>query len=131
MPKPENVINNSFKNRPEAINRKGQPKKVLTSFKESMEKKYGKKIPQSEIREIMEYIETLPLNKLQEFVKDTNLPAACIAYGLAILKGDKTSMNRVTIVETLKNRLYGTPKQTISAEVKQEKIIVELPENDT
>jgi hypothetical protein len=110
---PENVIKNGFKKNPQNINRKGKPKKALTSIMEYLEKTYGKPIPKAESIKLLEYIETLPISKLVEFVKDQELPAIVQAYGRLLLTGDQKDMRRVSAAELIKDRVHGKPKQAI------------------
>lgn len=110
---PQKVIDNGFKKNPQNINRKGRPKPVLMSVMQYLEKEYGKPIPKAESIRLLEYIETLPIVKLVEFVKDQNLPAIVQAYGRLLLTGDQKDMRRVSAAELIKDRVHGKPKQSV------------------
>jgi hypothetical protein len=109
----DNLKDKGFDKRPENINRKGRPKPVLMSVMEYLEKEYGKPIPKAESIRLLEYIETLPIVKLSEFVKDQKLPAIVQAYGRLLLTGDQKDMRRVSAAELIKDRVHGRPKQSV------------------
>lgn len=113
MANKDNLKDKGFDKRPENINRKGRPKPVLMSVMEYLEKEYGKPIPKAESIRLLEYIETLPIVKLSEFVKDQKLPAIVQAYGRLLLTGDQKDMRRVSAAELIKDRVHGRPKQSV------------------
>jgi len=120
----QNLINKGFDKRPENINKKGQPKKVLTTLMEYLEKEYGKPIPKAESIKLLEYIESLPVVSLANFVKDQNLPAIVQAYGRLLLTGDQKDFRRVSAAELIKDRIHGKVSQKVdlSTDIKTIKV---------
>ena len=124
MANKQNLINKGFDKRPENINKKGQPKKVLTTLMEYLEKEYGKPIPKAESIKLLEYIESLPVVSLANFVKDQNLPAIVQAYGRLLLTGDQKDFRRVSAAELIKDRIHGKVSQKVdlSTDIKTIKV---------
>jgi hypothetical protein len=114
---PDKIKGKGFDKRPQNINRKGQPKKVLKTLMEYIEKTYGQPISKAESMKLLEYIETLPLIKLAEFVKDQELPAIVQAYGRLLLTGDQKDLRRVNAAELIKDRVHGRPKQAVDLDL--------------
>jgi hypothetical protein len=65
----------------------------------------------------MEYIESLSVEKLAEFVKDKGIPAIVQAYGRLLLTGDNKDFRRVQGAEMINDRLHGKPKQISEVEL--------------
>jgi len=124
MPKPENLRGKGFKERPENINKKGAPEKVLTSLTDYIEKTYGKKPPKGEVIALMEYIECLAIDKLTEFLKDKQIPVIVQAYGRLLLTGDQKEMRRVQGAEMINDRIHGRPKQATEVTGKDGKDLI-------
>ena len=97
---------------PQNINKKGVPKKVLTSLLDYCEKHYGKRPPKAEVIPLMEYIECLPVDQLALFIEDTSIPAIVQAYGRLLLKGDTKDFRKVQAAEMINDRIHGKPKQS-------------------
>jgi len=97
----------TFKDRPHDINRKGKPDGVVKTLLEQIELKYGKRGSKEDAIKMLEYIETLPVSKLAEFVKDDTIPAIVQAYGRLILTGDGKDFRRVSGAEIVKDRIHG------------------------
>ena len=93
------------------INRNGAPKKILTSLIEYFEKIFGKRPPKGEVLSLMEYVESLPIEKLTEFIKDKSIPVIIQAYGRLLLTGEQKDFRRVQAAEMINDRLHGRPKQ--------------------
>jgi hypothetical protein len=110
---PSKIIGKGFDKRPQNINRKGQPKRVAVSLTEYIEKQYDKRPPKAEVLALMEYIESLSVEKLTEFVKDKGIPAIVQAYGRLLLTGDQKDFRRVQGAEMINDRLHGKPKQSV------------------
>lgn len=110
---PDKIKGKGFDKNPQNINRNGAPKKVLKTLMESLREKYGEPIGKAESHELMVYIETLPVQKLAEFVKDQELPAAVQAYARLLLTGDAKDIRRVSAAEMIKDRVHGKPIQAV------------------
>lgn len=100
-----------FKTNPQNINKKGAPEKVLTSLTEYFEKTYGKRPPKGEVLALMEYVESLSVKNLKEFVQDIEIPTIVAAYGRLLLTGEQKDFRRVQAAEMINDRLHGKPKQ--------------------
>lgn len=93
------------------INKKGAPVKVLTSLTDYFEKTYGNRPPKGEVLSLMEYVESLPIEKLIEFLKDKSIPVIIQAYGRLLLTGEQKDFRKVQAAEMINDRLHGRPKQ--------------------
>ena len=96
-----------FDKNPQNINKKGTPSPVFKTLLEQIELKYGKRGSKEDAIKMLEYIETLPVSKLAEFVKDDTIPAIVQAYGRLILTGDGKDFRRVSGAEIVKDRIHG------------------------
>lgn len=109
---PDKIKENGFRQRPQNINRKGRPKPVAMSLTDYIEHAYGKRPPKDEVRGLMEYIESLPVDRLKVFIQDPQIPVIVQAYGRLLLTGDQKDFRRVQAAEMINDRLHGKPKQT-------------------
>jgi hypothetical protein len=133
MPKPENIKNKGFDKHPENINRKGAPKKVLRTLMETLKKEYGEPISKTESKDLLIYIETLPVHKLTDFVKDEKIPAIVQAYARLLLTGEQKDLRRVNAAELIKDRNHGKAKQAIDLSNEDKSMtptVIILPNND-
>jgi len=103
---------NGFQKNPQNINKKGAPEKVLTSLTEYFESIYGKRPPKGEVLSLMEYVESLSVEKLTAFVNDKTIPAIVSAYGRLLLTGEQKELRRVQGAEMINDRIHGRPKQS-------------------
>ena len=106
------------------INKKGAPEKVLTSLTDYFEKIYGKRPPKGEVLSLMEYVESLPIEKLTEFLKDKSIPVIIQAYGRLLLTGEQKDFRRVQAAEMINDRLHGRPKQATEVTGKDGKDLI-------
>jgi hypothetical protein len=117
---------NGFQKNKANINRKGAPKKVLTSLTEYFESIYGKRPPKGEVLALMEYVECLSVDKLGEFLKDKTIPVIVQAYGRLILTGEQKDFRRVQGAEMINDRLHGKPKQSTDININSKEEIKQL-----
>jgi hypothetical protein len=114
------VIHQSEKG--ESGNPNGRPKSVAVSLTQYIERKYGKRPPKAEVLALMEYIESLSVEHLTEFVKDKGIPAIVQAYGRLLLTGDNKDFRRVQGAEMINDRIHGKPKQTATIGVHDDNV---------
>lgn len=97
----------------ETANRRGGPKKALTILTDYVKREYGVVPNKGEIRDMMNYIESLPVKQLRKFIKDPLIPACVAAYGELILTGRPAAMRKVQGSEMLNDRINGKLVQPI------------------
>ncbi len=117
MPNPENLINQTFRDKPERINKSGANRKTATALIHYIQKQYGIKPLKAEIRTMMEMVESLPAKDLRRFVKDPLLPVIVQNYGKLLLSGNQNDWRRVQGSEILNDRINGKVKQAIDLSV--------------
>ena len=116
MPKPENVINNGFKQNPGNINKEGRPKKIYTILKE-----HG--YSADDVRIAFGEMAWYTLADLKEVHSDENKPVitriVANQFYLALQKGDWSKVKEIL------EHVIGKPTQTINAKVGTQKADLE------
>lgn len=72
MPKPENLIGKGFDKRPQNINKKGRPKKLISYVNTSLSKEGYKPATDTEIKEAFLIMINLPFSKIKEIADVKN-----------------------------------------------------------
>jgi len=72
MPKPENIVGKGFDKRPENINKKGRPRKLISHINTELKNDGYTAATTDEIREAYLTLLNLPISKLKEIQKVDN-----------------------------------------------------------
>lgn len=122
MPNPQNIEGQGFHTNPERINKTGRPRKWTTTLKEQ-----GYKV--AEINDSIQVMISMTEGELEDIRSDESRPIMERIVSAALLKslGTKSLFN----IETLFTRVFGKPKETLDANVKNDvKITMNLNEPD-
>jgi hypothetical protein len=113
MEKNKHWIGNTFRDKPDRINKTGKNRKTATAIVAYMKREYGIKPLKAEIRDMMEMVESLPAKELRKFVKDPLIPVIVQNYGKLLLTGNSYDFRRVQGSEILNDRINGKVKQQV------------------
>ena len=111
MPKPENLKGKGFKERPENINRKGRPPRLVTSIVNDLKQAGYERVASGTVIEAFEYLMNLPEEKLKEIIENKENPLS-----IRIVARAMTSQKGWEVLEAMFDRAHGKAKQTETIE---------------
>ena len=112
MPRPKHLDNKDFKARPENINRKGQPPKILTGVNAELLKDGFAPVKARHIIDTFELLLGLTKSRLQELSNDSDQPILIQIISKQLLSNARS----VDMIERMLDRAHGKAKQAISHE---------------
>ena len=117
MPKPENIIGKGFDKRPENINKKGRPRKLISHINKELKQEGFKEASLDEIKCAFLTIINLPLSKIVEIAKKEN-DEYPLLYKLTAK--EMTGKRGMEMLDRLLDRAVGKAQQNVnhSGEIK-------------
>lgn len=105
MPKPENVINNGFKEHPERINRNGQPRKMVSQVIHDLKQQGIEAVTRSQVIACNELLMNCTGEQLQDLANDKESNWLIRQTAKYMLKNSDKAWNE------LQDRTHGKPSQ--------------------
>ena len=106
MPNPENIIGKGFDVNKQNINRKGAPRKLVSTVIKDLEEQGITRVNKAEVRAITELFFNLIEDDMKNIVKDTKTPLVLRSVAKGLLSG-----KGYEIFKDLLDRAHGRPAQ--------------------
>lgn len=119
MPKPENIIGKGFDKRPENINKKGRPRKLISHINTELKADGYTPASVDEIKEAYLTLLNLPISKLKEF-QNVNNDGYPMLYKL--VAKEMLGKRGMEMLEKVLDRAIGKAQQSIDHTSKGESI---------
>jgi hypothetical protein len=109
MPKPENIVPHTFDKRPENINRKGRPKRLVGNVLQELKEQGYAPITAAEIAELYKTLININSDDLKIMAEDSKQPIINKVIIKAIISG-----KGFEVVEKMLDRAIGKPEQKVT-----------------
>lgn len=108
-PNPQNVVNKGFDKRPENINKKGRPKKLISNVLQELKEAGYAPITAAEIIELYKTLVNINSDDLKNMAEDSKQPIINKVIIKAIISG-----KGFEVVEKMLDRAIGKPEQKVT-----------------